>query len=286
MKRRNRYGCPEEIRKTLCIVFFAAGVLLMLGGTSAEADEEVFDNKLLKHIVKTFSSSSHIKTLDRLDEKKRIWLQLHFYNNQEYPVDVDFLVQKDNKPEKVIYLLACSSLNFVSNFYTPKTNSLAQYFAEHGYLVVGITPREDAVPSDVDTGFMTDWDVAQHRSDIRAVIERVQSVVNMPYDVLGHSLSAVSALDYAAMYSDPNFEKVMILDLGLYDPEVEPDMMQKADFAFEAYNQLLAEENTVDTGLEYFRTLLTQAQTSPDMDSGMSRAILGLPGNFTMRIRS
>jgi pimeloyl-ACP methyl ester carboxylesterase len=217
----------------------------------------------------------------RADSELR-WVEADVYAGEsEHPITVNILAMHRPEAVRVMYLLTTSSLNFRGSFFTPAEKGLAYYLASRGYLVVGITPREDNVEPGDDLSVMADWGMKQHRDDVRTIIERVQSVVGLPYDVLGHSFGAIVALDYAGHYSEDDFERVMVLDVPSFDPDTQPLMIAYAQLSLGAYDDLLASGEYVETSLFELRLLLGANAMYPDVDSGVPRAFLGLPGNFT-----
>jgi len=224
----------------------------------------------------------HVDVQERCADSEMRWVEADVYAGEsEHPITVNVLARRRARTTRVIYLLTTSSLNYRSSFFTPMEKGLAYYLATRGYLVVGITPREDNVEPGDDLSVMAGWGMEQHRDDVRTIIKRVQRGVRLPYDVLGHSFGAIVALDYAGHYSENDFERVMVLDVPSFDPEAQPDMIAKAQLSLWAYDELLATENYVETSLFDLRLLLMANAMFPDADSGQSRAFLELPGNFT-----
>jgi hypothetical protein len=74
------------------------------------------------------------------------WVEVNFYD-EKYPLTVDVVGSNFQTVKKVIYLLPGGGVNFRSSFFTPMDNNIAQFLRTKGYLVIGITPREDNVPS-------------------------------------------------------------------------------------------------------------------------------------------
>lgn len=211
------------------------------------------------------------------------WVEVNLYD-EPYPLTLHLAAMKSPTPAKVIYLVAASSLNFRGSFFTPIEKSLAFYLAQNGYLVVGVTPREDNVPLEADPSVVANWGMLKHRQDVRKIIELIQASEKKPYDVLGHSLGAIVALDYASIYSEEPFQSVLLLDIPSFDP-AQPhyaDKMACARLALGAYHQLLRDHVYWDLSVDAYKRLLAAAASYPDADSGQSRAALKLPGNFTL----
>jgi pimeloyl-ACP methyl ester carboxylesterase len=227
------------------------------------------------------SGDSHLQVTDKSRNKDVTWVEAKYFD-ETYPLTINVVARKTPHPEKVIYLIPSSSLNFDGSFFSPLEDSLAFYLAQNGYLVVGITPREDSVPLDADPTVMADWGMAKHRQDIRMIVKHVQRAVKKPYDILGHSLGAICALDYAATYSERDFKSVMILDLPSLDPVQQPEKIQYAQLALSAYAQLMDSGVYGEYSVAQLKSLLPVAYAYPDADSGQSRESFGLPGNFTL----
>jgi pimeloyl-ACP methyl ester carboxylesterase len=155
-------------------------------------------------------------------------------------------------------------MNFRASFMIPPEGNLAHFFRRHGYLVVGITPREDTVPADVrDTAFMEDWTMTQHRDDIRKVVSLVQSIVPLPYELLGHSYGAASALDYAGAYPG-DAARVIALDIYSFDPRVDNGAMRRARRTHAAYLDLQRAGVHADTSYADFQSLAREGLGRPD----------------------
>ena len=222
----------------------------------------------------------HLEVRDQSVNENLTWVEADFYD-EPYPLTLNVVAAKYPFPAKVIYLLPASGLNFRSSFFTPIEESLASYLATNGYLVVGITPREDNVPIEADPGIMAKWGMLKHREDVHKIIQLVQELVRMPYDVLGHSLGAITALDYAGAYSNKQFRSIMLLDIPAFDPVRQRDKIACARLALKACHQLLKDNVYWDTSIADYRLLMAAATFYPDVDSGQPRIGLGLPGNFT-----
>jgi pimeloyl-ACP methyl ester carboxylesterase len=86
---------------------------------------------------------------------------------------------------------------------------------------------------------MLQWGMEQHRADIRSIVQRVQAAVQLPYDVLGHSYGAASALDYAAAYPG-EARRAIALDIYSFDPFADPASVASAALTRNAYDQLMS----------------------------------------------
>ncbi len=205
------------------------------------------------------------------------WLKVDYaYKTGEYtyPVTVDLLGSNFTTANRIVYMLPGGGANFASSYFTPLDKNLAQYFRKAGYLVVGITPREDSAPGGISYSFMSDWGMDMHKKDIREVICTIESSLKKSYRVVGHSFGAAYALDYAASYASPLLEKTIALDIysfsGSYDAAVSQAMFAAA----------ASQEPYVDASYTDMKSLALASLLLPKIDSGMPRGDFG-PGNFT-----
>lgn len=193
------------------------------------------------------------------------WIEICLFD-QDYPLTIDILGSNQSAPRGVVYMLPGGATNFRSSFLVPPEDNLAGFFRRHGYLVIGITPREDTVAPDThDLSFMEAWDMRQHRDDIRKVVQLVQGVVPLPYELLGHSYGAASALDYAGAYPD-ELQRVIALDIYSFDSAVTPGTIHKARRTRQAYLELMSEGVYADTSYADFPALVK---------SGLGRPVTG-----------
>lgn len=206
------------------------------------------------------------------------WFELN-YSDETYPLTVDFVGSNFQCAQKVVYLLPGGGVNFRSSFFTPVDDNLAQFFRKAGYLVVGITPREDNVPSAPSYGCMADWGLHKHTSDIRKIIGIVQAKLRLPYRVVGHSFGAAYALDYAG-YPVCGLEKIIALDIYSFAPDDAEDV-DNSDISYTAFLDLMGQGEYADSSYSDIKSLMLISMLFPDIDSGESREGLGLPGNFT-----
>jgi pimeloyl-ACP methyl ester carboxylesterase len=195
------------------------------------------------------------------------WIEICLFD-QFYPLTIDILGSNLSAPRGVVYMLPGGATNFRSSFMVPPEDNLASFLRRHGYLVIGITPREDTVAPDAsDLSFMQAWDMKQHRDDIRKVVELVQAIVPLPYDLLGHSYGAASALDYAGAYPD-EVERVIALDIYSFDPALDPASVRKARRTHQAYVELMREGVFADTSYADFAALVRSGLGHPDAGVG------------------
>ena len=206
-----------------------------------------------------------------------LWIQLLLYDNDVLPIKIDILKCLTRQSTKNIYLSPGSGLNIESDFITPKNKNLSVFLANKGYLVVGITPREDNAPLDFNFELMKDWGLIKHTSDFSEIISIFQVINNINYDVLGHSAGALVALNYSSNPINSKLKAVRIIDIvGQYPPNSQE--FQIAQVSFNAANQLISQGVFVDTEILGFKFLVQQAQTNPTEDSGFPRPTTG---NFT-----
>jgi len=235
---------------------------------------------VVRAITALRNASSRITVRDRERTADWTWVEVDYYD-ETYPLTIDILVKNPPRISKTAYLITSSSLNFKSSFFTPAEGSLAREMASAGYLVVGITPREDNVPFEADQSVMASWGMKKHRKDIRKVVRIMQVLTRRPYDIIGHSLGAICVLDYAATYSG-RLDTVVALDVPSFDPEVETNMAAYAGMALNAYDTLMADEVYSEHAVADYKELLQVSGLYPDADSGVPRDALGEPGNFTL----
>ncbi|MFD8086346.1 hypothetical protein ACFV4F_32150 [Kitasatospora sp. NPDC059722] len=199
----------------------------------------------------------------------------------------------DATARRVVHLLPGGGLNVAANYCTARGRSLARFLADHGYLVIGTTPREDALTPEAPDD-CTAWGLDSHRADLERVITAAEAVTALPYELLGHSAGAALALDTAARTTAARAtaarttgsagpRRVLVLDTtGPYDPATEPELVAKAEALTDLLQQQLdAGARTLDPGL---KGLFARAATAPDAPSGMPRPVpqqAGEPGRFS-----
>jgi pimeloyl-ACP methyl ester carboxylesterase len=211
---------------------------------------------------------------------------VNFYD-EKYPLTVDVVGSNFQTVKKVIYLLPGGGVNFRSSFFTPIDNNIAQFLRTKGYLVIGITPREDNVPKGLKSyPMMAEWGLDKHVADIHTVISKIQKKINnLPYVILGHSFGAAYALEYAGAYPD-GADKVIALDIYSFGPEdIFPDPYNTTYFDTAAwlsslYEGAIASGQTDDSTYSQIQSLMLISLIFPKIDSGVSRAPFAT-GDFT-----
>jgi pimeloyl-ACP methyl ester carboxylesterase len=256
-----------RIKYTLAFVLIVAA--LFTNTTYAHA---ATGRQLAQNAIASLQSVAPTTTTKNVVTLSWSWFEVNF-NDETYPLTVDFVGSNFANAQKVIYLLPGGGVNFNSSFFTPIGNNLAHFFRDAGYLVVGITPREDNVPSGIPYDFMAGWGMAEHKADIQKIIGIVQARTKLPYWVLGHSFGAAYALDYASTCTDNLFQKVIALDIYSYN--------ESGDAASSQYifQQLIAAGQYVDPTYTDLKSLMLISLLLPKVDSGEPRT--PYPGDFT-----
>jgi pimeloyl-ACP methyl ester carboxylesterase len=264
------------------VVFFLVVAALFTGTTYVYAATGPTGRQLADSAIAALKASAPASTSKNvLLTLSWSWLEMSF-KDEKYPLKVDFVGSNFQRPDKgIIYMLPGGGVNFSSSYFTPLDNNLAQFFRKAGYLVVGITPREDSVPSGIkDYSFMVNWGMDKHKKDIKKIIGIIQAKANnRPYRVLGHSFGAAYALDYAAMCkdTDPSFKKVIALDIYSFDK-----LSDEAGYAAGSYGNFLGKPGYglyADASYTDMKSLMLISLLLPKIDSGVSQGE-GL-GNFT-----
>ena len=206
-----------------------------------------------------------------------LWTQLLLYDNDALPIKIDILKCLTKSLTKNIYLSPGSGLNTEINFITPKNRNLAIFLANKGYLVIGVTPREDAATLTFNFELMKDWGLTKHTNDFSEIIEIFQKISNIDYDVLGHSAGAEVVLNYSSITENKKLSAVRIIDIiGQYSPDSQN--FQNAQISLSATNQVINSGIFINTDNLGFKFLVQQAITDPKGDSGIPRPTTG---NFT-----
>jgi pimeloyl-ACP methyl ester carboxylesterase len=218
-------------------------------------------------------------TSDRSANYSRFTLAIR---DESYPLTVDIVGDATAIVTKVVYMLPGGSTNFSGSFFTPRAHNLALFLAARGCLVVGVTAREDNVPSTAsDLSRLQDWGLAKHSADLRSLVLPLQAAFGLPYEVLGHSYGAATALDYAARYRETTGpERVIALDIYSLDGEGDPNARRDAERTYDAHAQLLTQGQYVDDTYAVLKPAQALAVSAPRLDSGVSRSSFGQQGTF------
>ena len=216
-----------------------------------------------------------------LINKNIAWTQLLLHDNDVLPIRVDILTDIFNAPTKNIYMSPGTGLSIESDFITPVSNNIAVFLANKSYLVIGITPREDAALQDFNFELMKDWGLQKHTDDFSEIVKLFQSIYNINYDILGHSGGAAVVFNYSSKVDfnkDKKLKAVRIIDMvGEYPPNSQE--FNNAQICLNASNQLINSGVFVDQDVAGFKFITQQAQLDPNGDSGVPRPVSG--GNFT-----
>lgn len=207
-----------------------------------------------------------VRTRD-VDAPSFDWIELDIYD-QRFPIQVDIVACDQTPARGVVYMLPGGSINFRSSYFV-RQEGLAAKFCRQGYLVVGISAREDHVPRDLeDTRFLQAWGMKSRREDIRSVITKVQSAVPAPYELVGHSWGAASALDYASVYSS-ELRRVIAMDIFSIDPDADPVAISRARRTYDAHVTLMERGVFADTSYADFSSVLRRGldDSEPDVIS-------------------
>jgi pimeloyl-ACP methyl ester carboxylesterase len=205
------------------------------------------------------------------------WIQLLLYDNDVLPLKVDILKHIYIQPIKNIYSSPGSALNTESNFITPKNKNLSTFLVNKGYLFIGITPREDAIPPTFDFGLIRDWGLEKHTEDFRKIVTLFQCIDNRDYDVLGHSAGALAVLNCSSKSRDNKLKAVRVIDIvGQYPPDSQEFI--NSQISLNAVNEIMSRGIFADTEFAGFKYIVEQASINPTGDSGVPRP---MGGNFT-----
>jgi pimeloyl-ACP methyl ester carboxylesterase len=234
--------------------------------------------QLVESAASSLKATASTTTVSNIVSIGWTWTELK-YNDETYPLTVDLVGSNFQSAHKVIYLLPGGGVNFKSSFFTPLEDNLAQYLRKAGYLVVGITPRENNVPAGVSYSCMINWGLDKHRTDIRKIIKIIQTRINLPYRILGHSFGAAYALDYAGHYAD-GLEKIIALDIYSFDPG-DAQKIYASGISYDAFLQLISQGQYADSSYSDIKSLMLISLLLPRIDAGTSRVDLGYPGDFT-----
>lgn len=251
-------------------------------------DKETIFN-MYKKIVANIKDKIRDTTINKIEIVKIelinnniLWTQLLLHDHDILPIRIDILADIFRASTRNIYLSPGTGLNVESNFITPVSNNIAVFLANKSYLVIGITPREDAVPQDFNFELMKDWGLQKHTDDFSKIVKLFQSIYNIDYDILGHSAGAAVAFNYSSKVNfqkDKKLKAVRIIDMiGEYPPNSQE--FNNAQISLNASNQLISGGIFVDSDIAGFKFITQQAQLDPNGDSGVPRPVPS-GGNFT-----
>ncbi|MER5642410.1 thioesterase domain-containing protein [Kitasatospora sp. NPDC002227] len=180
---------------------------------------------------------------------------------------------------RVAHLLPGGGLSVAANYCTAQGRSLARFLADHGYLVIGTTPREDLLAAGAAGPHCAGWGLDGHWADLTRVVAAAEAVTGLPYELFGHSAGAALALATAARSEVTGLRRVVVLDTtGPYDPVTEPESVARAEaLAGQFQAQLDAGTWVLDPGL---KALFARAAAEPAGPSGVPRPAGG-PGQFS-----
>ena len=208
--------------------------------------------------------------------------------DEPVPLAVDVLIPTRQQPTRTVFLLPGGGLNTAADFLTPPGRGLADFLCAHGFLAIGISPREDGLTSasaSTTTSASSetdvrDWGLTRHRRDAQRVMAAAQAVLPQPYDLLGHSAGAVLALELAASSSGPGPDRVIVLDTtGPYDPRTEPGLVARAEELLTVCQKLLEQGvQVVDPGL---KGLFARAAADPEGATPVPRPVPDPASSFT-----
>ena len=236
-------------------------ISLMSSSRPAAADQRT------DQIVAALGSGAQVAGVVSTDEWT--WTQVDVYD-EPIPIRVDILVTNGSDDRRALYMFPGSATNFGAEFFTPRDQNIAHFMRKRGYVVIGVNPRTDALPEGENGAFLATWGLAKLRDDARGVITKMQTVLPNGYDVLGHSLGAMEALDYAATYP-ADVQKLYLIDVvGAYDAATEPELRAQASKNFDQLQAILANGTYgIDAG---FKPLALVAKYFPlETDSGYPR---------------
>ena len=250
---------------TLFKIFGIACLLLLIANVPAAADEKV--NKIeTREIVTTHGNYTedvyHIGDTD--------------------PVGLHLLMKEEESPEEIIVMLSGTGLDFRTNFLTPENQNLAMFYADDGYMVVGIDYRETLIDFEPGETYsnMKKWGIDEHIKDVDDVIEISQEITDIDeYSLVGHSLGGILSLAYASKYNnDEDIQSIVVLEAGQFNPETETNMVVRAEESYYSALQAIDDGNYVELEMLGFAQIIFNAKIDPQGDSGIQSPF---GGNFT-----
>jgi hypothetical protein len=272
-------------RARICryLALLCTAVAPALPPSAANAQE--LGSAIAQRVERALQSDARMAPTRTKDVTQPGWTWSQFQVHDEtYPLTVDVVGSSVTPATKVMYMLPGGSTNFVSAYFTPNHRNIVQFLCEKGYVVIGVSPREDNIPSNATNyQFTESWGLAKHTADVRSIVAQLQPALALPYEVLGHSYGAITALDYAARYVDTLVpERVIALDIYSLDVRANPVAQQDASRTYQAHVQLMARGEYVDRTYALLIPAKALTQATPSLDSGISRASYGHSGTFTI----
>jgi pimeloyl-ACP methyl ester carboxylesterase len=259
------------------LLFALLAIFFLIGWSSPAAADQRTDR-----IVSALGSGAQVVDVVSTDEWT--WTKIDL-TDADGPRRVDVVASnRCDDDGRVLFMFPAAGLNFEANYFTPRETSLATFMRKRGYLVIGVGSRADFLPATANDPAIGGWGATKLRDDAHDVITKIQRVTRREFDLLGHSLGAFQALDYAATYPDDP-EQVFILDVvGAYDPVTEPTLVSRAQATASAYQTLIDQGKVVVNLTPGVKQVIAAATLFPSADSQVPRTpFLGpsFPGDFT-----
>lgn len=253
---------------TLFEIFGIACLLLLIANVPAAADEKV--NKIeTREIVTT----------------RGIYIEDVYLIGDTDPVGLHLLMKEEESPEEIIVMLAGTGLGFRTNFLTPENQNLAMFYADDGYMVVGIDYPETLIDFEPGETYnnMKNWGIDKHIKDVNDVIEVSQEITDInEYSIVGHSLGGILSLAYASKYKcDEDIQSIVVLEAGQFNPETESDMVESAEDSYYSALQDIDDGNYVELEMLGFAQIIFNAKIDPHGDSGIQNPFSVIDENFT-----
>lgn len=210
-----------------------------------------------------------------------IWhIQADLYDSvNPLPIRVDILWNIMHTPQKNSYWQPGSGLSFEADFLAKPDPMIA--LVKKGSRVIGISPREAQATLDMDMAILKDLGMPNHTRDFSKIIDMVQSIYNLPYEVGGHSAGALDAEHYASLVgnSKPEFKALRKIDMPSQYP---PGSTEQANaiLTSQAINRLMNMGIYANFENVGSKQIADAARINPTGDSGFPRGD-PLVGNFT-----
>jgi pimeloyl-ACP methyl ester carboxylesterase len=252
---------------------FGAALFFSLIASSSPAAADLRTDQIVS------SLGSAARVADVVSTSEWTWTKVDLAD-EAVPLRIDILVTNGADDRRALFMFPGAGIDFDSNFFTPRDKNIAHFMRERGYIVIGINSRADSLSPTASDPFLAGWGLAKLRDDAHAVITKLRPVIGRHFDLLGHSLGGVEALDYAARYPD-DLESLFLIDtLGPYDPVAEHTFVSNSEASSEAYATLLGQGIVTFDNTHSLGQLLAAAAAFPTADSGVPRT--PFPGDFTL----